>query len=1389
MSSATCSPSPSGLDVDDVVMESPRTKLKRELAALDSSSDEDSPSPKKQKPSSKLTLRAMPSSGEQDDSEYQDDITSRPRGRLASRMKAGNPEPELEDPPIVSPEQENLGSANIQAEAQDKDDDIVAAGRLKRDVGRQAKTPEASRKHTPQPNSPGLFVTPSHRDSPARSTLDYHDDELPPIKNHKLEALLAKKRKEREARETEEAKRVAAREKRLMAQIELDETSDNTTDITDDEGGRRLTEKSLRPTRKASKRAMEEMNRETQRIDRNRQLAHKCQNKKKVSKSALFDRFNFFTGPPVPEERPASPKRVLARSSTASSPASHNRSDADVKDSVTPPTSPPIWQRKGEKSPAAAQPAVAETQQSLIIPDIHDELPTFEEFMSAKHRADKGKGKAPHVELVPPGDKPKEPKSKEVKPGRKRVRVKFPHMYRNIVELDDDDDTQLNITKPFQVTKFDEAVARLPKKQEGSTDKILDMLIQAVSPGKERGRRHRVRNTVTARELRVDLIQRAREQARVERERRTEMLKAKGVIIETEEERLKLEEEVDDIVSRARKEAKEVAERERAAASKEGKDRTDPVALGDSDDESYEASTQEQEDEDIELSGSEEEEGDEDDEEGEASGEEVPTNPMVDDVAGDDDELAYEAEVEAEQGKDEGDDQDAAPAANGRRRRKHVNVILDDEDGSEGEAVVKATPKPPKSTPFKVAKTGVSSNNKTPTSVLRSATKPFIPGLAVPVAAPAGLGLTQMFQGTMDDSQSQPFADAVASIAPMPSIADFPFASQSQSQGGRIVDSQVSVITTQKEDDESSQPVQFNLAQTQTPDFDSILEGQTIQVGGLDTDMVLTPTQDDGFIKFTPLKNRFVDDAPANSIAASGRVEYIHGSSPPRHKGKLRLKSDAKACPPVDEDDDGEAITDTGPISEEEHEFAMPRKPASTSKNAFSEMSKGAKKAKKVAAFNKDNSKARGMIEEQAEESDDEYAGLGGADGEDSDDELDDEVQEIIDDKAGSLNERDERKLAAFHADRERADDERNVDRLFKDITTGMLRKRRAEGGDYDLSDSDDGGEARRRAKRRQFHKMQRELFKDERVSKVAENPRNRAFLRTLEDLGSDDDVDFLTVVDQGAEICQEAAVVPDSQPNSTATERPTLDEADNAGRRKEKNPRRDGQRGDRATDLDSVRELLSGLLDDAHAVIPGSVEDGGAPCDNEGDELEIQPAAGKGISSVPLSSSSDKENNPRRRRNGVVDRITLSRQSSMSSGSSSSGAGRLAFTAAFSSAGTGGVPMLLRRATTNNSLLHASSGSVNASSASDRESVGSGSKDSGATTINTPSATSGGFGDGALIKRNAGKKSGINYFARENERRAALRERESRRKARKMRGVMDRSRVVSGLFGGGEFE
>lgn len=333
--------------------------------------------------------------------------------------------------------------------------------------------------------------------------------------------------------------------------------------------------------------------------------------------------------------------------------------------------------------------------------------------------------------------------------------------------------------------------------------------------------------------------------------------------------------------------------------------------------------------------------------------------------------------------------------------------------------------------------------------------------------------------------------------------------------------------------------------------------------------------------------------------------------------------------------------------------------------------------------------------------------------------------------------------------DRERANDEQQVQKLFKDITSGMLRRKR--GADYDLSDSDDGGEARRRRKRQQFAKMQKALYADERVKKIAENPGNQAFLRTIEDHGSDDELEIMDVEEPVREDSQSQQdetrpqVVPDSQPS------PALGAA--SENRAPANMRRT-KTGRKPANLGEVRETLSNLLDDGREISIIPATEAGSDEEEEGHEEMVR---------------SDKENvapNPRRGRQAVVDRITLQRNSStMSTGSNS----RLAFAAQASS--TFKVPALLRRATTNSFV--------------------SGSSITSSTGVSTPTMTGsgGGFGEDARVKKATGKRSGINAFARETERRAKLAESERRRQEKKVKGAERRIGVVGGLLGKGSFE
>ncbi|KAJ9156426.1 Mediator of replication checkpoint protein 1 [Pleurostoma richardsiae] len=1384
-SSRSSSPSsPGSLGAFDL---SPAAKVRAVLAQVDSDSDEgETRRPAKnldnpvENPDVNITRIEASSSNStaEDDNDDDDEDIIRPRGRLAAAMRTDNgtthdadPEPEADARERVRrmlqldalKEKSSEDTPDTDMNDVDKDEVLPVKKRRLQNRSHRSTTPEAAALASEE-RSPGLFVSPYKPDSP---TGQGHGDDgseseldLPSLKNNRFKELLAKKRRERQAREAEEARKQEARaaaQATAMGDLAHD-TDEDVSDITDDEGGRKLTQDNARPARKASKKALEEMNRETQRMTRALQLAHEAKTKKKITKSTLFERFNF-----KPSGTQLGSK--AASSSRPTSPASAQHSDAEMHDIDTPPSSPPALVEDvlgKDKTSVTAQPQAGKAQTALdnILKANDQDLLTLESALTAASTERLKKATSPNLD------------AKNIKPTvpRRNIRVRFPEIQANRAVIELDDDLDVAATKK---SKLDAIFDRIPvnKAKESRSLHALRRLAHLDSPEKKVNKKID-KSAITTGELIAQLQQRARQQAKLERDRRLEMLRAKGVHIQTEEEREREMVEVEDIVARARREAEEIMQREKEAAKKEKKKsgEADPLAWDDSSDDEYQ---EEAELSEVELSGSDEEGEEEaagsdvgaDDEADVVPKEEPATEAMLDDEAesdGSESEQEWEdpdAEEERhrwgasddEARQDEsGSETEEEPVPKKPRRQKKLTVVLSDDEENE----VEATPRPKNLFAKSPAANGTSP--EVPTSVLRSATKTFIPGL--PVAGPAGLGLTQIFAGTMDDSQLPPAS--YSSQVFMPSFDNFPDSQFSQtaedSGNGMVVDSQLPDTQqgTLQERETQTQGVQINFSQSQMHGFDSLLQATGTQVSEM-----VELSQDAGFQNFTPLKERFIE-APASTIDTvimhqtqpTQPIEEQHHDSPlVRKKSRLRRKI------LVASDSEDEA---GGDMELEDDEFAF-------GTTAFSVMKEAAAKEKRRKAreeFNKKKSKAKEMVEEQAEESEDEYAGLGGADGEDSSDDDAASVHEMIDDVTQG-NGMDDAKLAAFYADRERANDEKQVEKLFRDITSGMLRRKR--GADYDLSDSDDGGEARRRMKRRQFAKMQKALFADERISKVAENPRNQAFLRTIEDRGSDDEMDFIFEPappapedSQESSPSQEKAIIPDSQPSGGSSAK--LHNSGPIGNRPPAASRRT-KTDKKPASLDEIRESLSNLLEEPSNNTIISSTDLGSDSENE-DDGEDQPRG------------SDKENaNPRRGRHApveVVDRISLKRNSSSSSSSTTGGGnGQLAFAVPSASASGFKVPALLRRATTN-SLMSSSTSS----------STGQGGAGAGASS-------GGGFGEEGKIKKSAGKRSGINYFARETERRAAVAESEKRREAKKWKGAEGRVKVVGGLFGAGKFE
>ena len=973
-------------------MAAPRTSLSRSPSATPTPS-----TPTTTRRTNQNPFAALESSSEDDDA------ILRPRGKMASRMQVRGDEPQ---------------ESASEVDDDDDDEEVVTTTRPRKLKSRRERerssTPPQTRDAQDVASSPGLFVSPA---KPQQSSADQDEDDLlsPPAlaKNHRYQAMLEKKRQERLAREAEAARKQA---ERLEAAGYNDEDEEEDDNITDDDAGRKLTQEAAaaRPPRKASKKAQEDIHRETQRLTRSLQLAHEAKVRKKITKATLFERFNFKPeGFAAPAEKLVAP----ASSSRPPTPGSAQQSDAEMGNVETPPSSPPA----AGKEQATILPPAAEAPN---LADDEDDFPTLEETI--QRRLDKGKGKATSADPEPqlPAAPPK---------AKRNVRVILPPLHANPtilpVSLDSDDDDDLQILPPSKsASAVDAMFARIPLNQAKESRPLqhLRRLAHLDDPDKRptlpsragsKPSRAQAEHAMTASALKASLWQRAREQAKAERDRHLEVLRAKGVHVQTAEEKEKEMRAVEDIVARERRKAEEIMDREREEGKVERRRKReageeDPLGWDEdeSDDEEY---REEGEEEVVELSGSEEEdeegEEEEDGEEDEEEEEEDVGGVLIDDAAV---ESAGESEMEGAEEKVGGEDSDEElPSSKNvrRRARKQVAVLSDDEDDEDDvEPLVKATPRPK----AHFAQTPSVRNPQSPclpTSVLRSATKTFIPGL--PVAGPAGLGLTQIFAGTMDDSQMGTAAVSPSQPRPTFDPSAFPDSNFSQTEmeataDDMILDSQPTRETQQAE----TQGVQIRFAQSQMHGFDTFLQGTQTFTQASD---LIEPTQDAGFRDFSPLRRRF-GGTPASTVdtVPVGQTQGDEQNESPlmRRTGKLRRRADMALASPTRRpapDGDDEAMEDL-----EADEFGFGTVP----NNAFAAMKEAALKEKKrKEVFDKKKSRARDMVEDQAEESEDEYAGLGGADGEGSDDDDDQSVKEMIDDETKD-DEGDERKLAAFYA-------------------------------------------------------------------------------------------------------------------------------------------------------------------------------------------------------------------------------------------------------------------------------------------------------------------------------------------------------------------------------------
>ncbi|KAJ9373162.1 hypothetical protein DTO282F9_6885 [Paecilomyces variotii] len=1241
----------------------PGKKIKAMLAAFDDS-DSDSDNGKSTMRTSlpKLNLntetprRNQVLDKEEDDDDDEEDVIIKPKGRMAARMQVqeqtGNETTSKDGDGtayqrVARSLQENTETREVseEDEAISSDDDLPTAGprRGLRKAAQNSEIDDQARSPSPARSFSPLFVS-----SPAKGQEESENEDAAidagengkSKSNSRFLALVAQKRKEREEKERLEAEKKAARLEK-MKQFSSDILSGEDSD---DGTGQRLSQKP-RPARKASKKALEEMNRETQRISRNMQLAHEARTKKKITKESFFARFNFMQ----PQGQDES---THAQDNSSTTAGSQHSSDVEAqKDKTTPPTSP-------ARAPSPDKPADAATSeqanQSQLaereVTNYEAELPSVEELLTQPLPSQEPTLIA--QAMVQAEESKPEPTKKDTKPLRRAltkppVRVQLSRQFVAEHQKDDSDDDLEVITSPAKTRRI-AVFENLPSKQAQESASMLKLkaLAHLTSPTRRS-------TSMSPAELSAVLRIQARQQAAKERAERIEELRAKGIHIETAEERAAMDAEVEDLVEKARKEADEIRKQEREA-SKAGKPKT--IELDSEEDEAYEFS-----DEDDDGEAEDEEEEDADDEN------------LVENEAGE----AEESEESEEEPMEEDDSDVEMEATVSTRRKRPLRVVSDDED----EEQEPATPA------------------RTVTQRPESIKKPTFPDM--PNSNDFTMGLSQAFAATLGGSQSENQQESPAILGSLPDPAG-------ASAGVQETDPEVLVKDSQGR--RESVDILHGLTQSQT----RISESPGPKIFS-QYSQIPDPTQDEGFV-MSPFdqSKRFVEP-PVSTVET---VLLPRDESPVAKKSRVLRRGHRAET--VDADDNGFEIE----------------------ASAFDVMRKAAKKKKEAVLFDKNKSKAKEIVDEVAEESEDEYAGLGGASDDEDAGEEDEYDRDMINDNSGEVV--DEKELAALNANHQRAMDEKQVSKLLRDITTGALRRRRAADDEFDLDDSDDELMARRRAKQREFAKMRKALLADEKIGEIAENPKKAAFFKAIEDRDQDDDMD-LDFLDEHTDSrehdsSQDVQAEPAYDEPATAgskRKRPLEPSAADIANRPPPHLRRTPANvvSRKPSTLAEIRETVSFLTETPE--YDSFHED--ASIEEEEDEQEIIEVTDSTADEEDGRISQDGfaiPRNPRRTRGPVVDRLSLLRQASSNSASSANS--KLAFQSASAVDPVSKIgfrlPALLRRSTTGSSTTSTSS-------------VSSGSNSSRTKTGPVPAAAH-------------GKKGAVNYYtaAREREREKELR-------------------------------
>ncbi|KAI5290745.1 hypothetical protein KEM54_000579 [Ascosphaera aggregata] len=1103
---------------------------------------------------SRFKLSITQSSDEDDDEDDEDMF--RPRGRLAARLLTyGDNRSSFLERHLTNVGADDDGSNEAQEPAEERDTTPIFPT-------------NAARLGAPSindyPQSAGLFVGQDSEES--ISGLPYfkgapHDRSESTRPNPPFQKTVIREKPRREEHDDEQGKR-PENARRSFGGASIASGSESGADEGTEDVETILTQHS-KPTKRASKAAIEEMNRQTQRMSRSMQLAHSAITKKKLTLGSFISRFNQNTSAKKEEDAPADfvqdavDNRTHSNSFAMAPPEDiNNQTGGDISNATT-----------------------SNGVDSEIVEDGNDELDKLPGLDHKTNDFDSTTITAEPQKTISANKQTPLRSKHNLRVNLSKERVKEQQ------EMSQDDDLEI-ITDSAQARRI-AIFENMPIRKRQQDIELSTSIQRLRALAQVSSQTHRSsQSTQSMKQLELDLWRRAREQAYSEREERINALRARGIVIESADERSKFEEDIEDLLDKARLEAKEIRRREKEK-KKEGD-------VGDDEDE----------DEDyVEIEDDEEEEEGEDEEDegkgvqGVEGGRESDNNETGETEREDASATAWTQVAKADNGFHE-----QRHADGGDADETSIHEVLPSEETTES----KVTTQPdnedaylqsqrPRRTTYTVHDDDDDDNNddndgngeivtNTGTNEQNTRTSPSEKANEREAVNPFDIGISN--QETSELSLSQAFADTLAK-------SQFPGSAQLE-QSVSDIDVKIGDVDAPPKhsdvphplaiespvikplNDQSNGSPRHPLYIHTSPAVDLNSEspaGKSVSKFSI----APTPTQDKGFV-YSPFQSRKLSIQSSMLTEQSAARHAGHSPGPTGGQGfkKSLLRRGLKERQP---EQNGKGTGDYY-----------------ISKNVFDVMKKRAKDKRKRPQFNRERSEAKEMLDEVAEESDDEYAGLGGRSDDSEGEEEEDDRKMINDDDNTPV---DGAELAALNADHIRTRDEAAVQKLFQDITTGALRRKRGRDGnnDVDLSDSDDERyAARRRAKRREYAEMRRALLlADKKIGRIAEDPKKVAFLKTLEE-NNLEDTDASLDVDQEWDGTDYSG---NSRGSSTA---PTSDERDRTPAEGLQKPRlRDAYAKRKPLSHIDVKNTVSSLLgepDTPSDVLP----------DDDFDEAEMIP-------------------------------------------------------------------------------------------------------------------------------------------------------------------------------------